>query len=583
MNDDAATTSRATGSEPAARDRRLAADLFLDLASSLDDREVIEKVLRRGLTETRSDRATLSRLDADGLVIEATLGRPDSLAWPGRRYDREQIRRIPIVWQCLQELRTVFGREYDMDATAPEFREALSSVHHTANLPLVHAGKAVGLLVLSRNRDEAYDEKDRQVLDALSMAAGLALRNALLFSELEESRGRASALAARLESALAAAEDVSSQLNVDSVLDRLLARAVEAANADGGSLGTPDGDSMIIEAVGGVFDAARPESIVGTRWPLHPSTLEALAAGRPSLLTASEYLGTPEGMDDVVSPYRHFLVVPLSILGEPTALIALGRERDEPFTDEDAASILHFGTLAALRLRNVRLLERSVEAERSRGEFVNTAVHEMRSPLTVISGYSDMALAENFGPLTPALRKAIGTVALKAEEMKRTVDELLTLARLESGSIVSADIAVDVTGLATAAVARAQPQARLLGGDVRLEAEAGETQALGDLQLIPRILDNLLNNALAYGGSPPDITVTVRGDGGRVIVDVHDRGPGIPTGEHEAIFEKFRRGTTAVAGREGSGLGLYLCRGLAQQMGGRLELAETGTEAAPSG
>jgi signal transduction histidine kinase len=269
--------------------------------------------------------------------------------------------------------------------------------------------------------------------------------------------------------------------------------------------------------------------------------------------------------------------VPLQLEGAPTAIIALARTRDEPFTVADAGNIQHFGSLAALRLRNVRLLDRSLQAEHSRAEFMNTAVHEMRSPLTVISGYADMALAESFGPLTPGLEKAIGTVALKAEEMKRTVDELLTLARLESGSIVSAGVPVDVGELAREAVVRAQPRARMLGGDVELSTAGDDLTACGDAQLIPRILDNLLNNALAYAG--PNITVTVRSDDGVVKVDVSDRGAGIAAGEREQIFEKFRRGSNAAGSRsEGSGLGLYLCRGLAQQMGGRLELAGSGPE-----
>jgi signal transduction histidine kinase len=548
---------------------RLQSDLFLDLAASLDARDVIERVLRRGLNETRSDRATLSRLEPDALVIEATLGLDGDVSWRGRSYPLSTIETQPTVQRCLSELRTVFGGTLDVAAAEPEFRPALTEVHNTAAIPLVHGGQAVGLLVLSRYSEQAYDDNDRAALDSLSMAAGLALRNALVFSELEEKR-------AELSSALAAAADLSNQTDLSGVLERLVARAMEAAHADGGSLGTPDGDELVIEAVAPVASPGDGAGIVGSRWPLHPRTREGIADGRPVTLTATEYLSAPDGMAEITESYRHFLVVPLRLQGEPTALIALGRRRDEPFTDADADRILHFGTLAAMRLRNVRLLERSIGAERSRAEFMNAAVHEMRSPLTVISGYLDMALADNFGPLPDGLRKVLSTINRKSDELKRTVEELLTLARLESGVIVSSGDTVDVVQLAREAVERAEARVKLLGGEVEMTTPVDSATASGDAQLIPRVLDNLINNAVTYSGDQPRVRVSVSAVDGRVDVDVADSGPGVPADEQERIFQKFQRGSTARSARtEGSGLGLYLSRGFADRMGGTLTLARS--------
>ena len=197
----------------------------LDISGSLDPREVIARVLERGIRAVQADRATLSSLESDSIVIEATYGRAGALTWVGQRYSRQYFAGQPVVQRAIETLEPTFGGQLSVGEAAPEFREALAQVRHTAVMPLVHGGRAIGLLVLSRYEDHPFNHGDLAALSLLGTISGLALTNARLFEEAALARARADQTASQLRAAVEAAEDVASQVELDQVLSRLLLRA----------------------------------------------------------------------------------------------------------------------------------------------------------------------------------------------------------------------------------------------------------------------------------------------------------------------------------------------------------------------
>jgi GAF domain-containing protein len=364
--------------------------LALDVAGSLEPREVIARILERGTHAVQADRATLSSLVDDQVVVEATYGQAGALTWVGQRYSLDYFAGQPLVKKAMDTLQPTFGGRLAVDQAAPEFRQALASVQHVAVLPLVHGGRAIGMLVLSRYQDRAFTQSDLAALTLLGTISGLALRNARLYEEGEAARSRADATAARLRAAVDAAEDVASQVQLDQVLGRLLERAAASVGADGTSLARLEGAEMVIEST-------PTGELIGTRWPLMPKVLAGVSKGRTVELSAAEYTGAPEGLESVVQPYRRFLIAPLVVGGETTGLLAMGRKTDEPFDPAAVQSLQQFSTLGALLLRNARLMAQAQEAEQAKSDFMSTAVHELRAPLTVTSGYLGMALEGTFG------------------------------------------------------------------------------------------------------------------------------------------------------------------------------------------
>ena len=542
--------------------------MALDVAGSLDPREVIARILERGTHAVQADRGTLSSLVDDHIVVEATYGREGALTWVGQRYSLDYFEGQPLVKKAIESLQPAFGGRLALDKAAPEFRQALANVRYVAVLPLVHGAEVIGMLVFSRYEDKPFTGDDRAALTLLSTISGLALRNARLYEEGEAARQRADETAGRLRAAVDAAEDVASQVRLDQVLGRLLERASASVGADGTSLARLEGSEMVIEST-------PTGELVGTRWPLMPKVLAGVTSGRAVELSAAEYTGAPPGLESVVHPYRRFLVAPLVVGGETIGLLAMGKTGDEPFDPAAVQSLQQFSTLGGLLLRNARLIEQARDAEQAKSEFMSIAVHELRAPLTVIGGYLSMALEGAFGELPKSLRDVLETAQRKSEEAKTLATELLTVARLE-GKVLTPTVGRVLAGDAvTRAVARARPRAELVRASVQIDGRT-DLGILADEAMVGKILDNLLNNALTYTDHPPTIRVGAELDGQQVALTVADDGIGISPQDQARLFQRFARGTDAmVAEKPGTGLGLYLSRGLAEQMGGSLDLGSS--------
>ena len=264
--------------------------MALDVAGSLQPREVIARILERGVHAMQADRATLSSLSDDHVLVEATHGRDGQVTWVGQRYSLDYFAGQPLVKKAIETMQPTFGGGLASDRAAPEFRQAIADVQHVAVIPLVHGGKAIGMLVLSRYEDRPFTNKDLAPLTLLGAISGLALRNARLFEEGEAARKRADETAARLRAAVEAAEDVASQVQLDQVLGRLLERAVASVGADGASVARLEGEEMVLEST-------TSGEAVGTRWPIAPKVLAGVKKGKSVELTAAEYTGAPEGLE----------------------------------------------------------------------------------------------------------------------------------------------------------------------------------------------------------------------------------------------------------------------------------------------
>lgn len=227
--------------------------------------------------------------------------------------------------------------------------------------------------------------------------------------------------------------------------------------------------------------------------------------------------------------------------------------------------------LLARSEERVRALE---ETDRLRRDLLTNVSHELRTPLGTV-------LTESTNPLSPeaAHPEAEGrlrTIADEARRLKALVDDLLDVAVIEAGML---DLDLEPMRVADAIEAAVERlQRRSPDRTVDWDGVDAEVEAAADWDRLGQVLDNLLANADRFSPAGTPIHIDVGGDeAGLVWVRVRDRGPGIPPGLRDRIFDRFVRGDRDAArtGSAGTGLGLSIARGLVEAHGGSIAVEET--------
>jgi len=227
-----------------------------------------------------------------------------------------------------------------------------------------------------------------------------------------------------------------------------------------------------------------------------------------------------------------------------------------PLGEDGAVMVLH-------DLTEIRRLETV------RRDFVANVSHELKTPLTSISGYAETLLADT--PDAETSRRFLEIIVGNARRMQRLVDDLLDLSRIESGRwqphVETVDIGATVREVWATLADRASAQGARLVMDVQPGAEAIEA----DGDALRQVLTNLIDNSLRYTGRDGTITVRARRDGARLELSVADNGVGIASEHLPRIFERFYRADPSRSREEGgTGLGLSIVKHLVEAHGGKV-------------
>jgi signal transduction histidine kinase/ActR/RegA family two-component response regulator len=231
---------------------------------------------------------------------------------------------------------------------------------------------------------------------------------------------------------------------------------------------------------------------------------------------------------------------------------------------------------AARRARGERLL-REAEAESARtsavsaatSEFLSRVSHELRTPLNAVLGFTELLERSE---LTPEQREATEQVARAGQHLLALVNDVLDVTAIEAGRLALSVEPVAVRDVMREAVELTASHAQASGISLTAELDGiGGWHVVADVRRLRQILVNLLSNAIKFNRPGGKVTVRAARDGnGGISIAVSDTGPGIAEQDLPKLFEPFERLDAALAGIEGSGMGLALSRGLAEAMGGSL-------------
>jgi len=259
----------------------------------------------------------------------------------------------------------------------------------------------------------------------------------------------------------------------------------------------------------------------------------------------------PLGMEEV-----------MTIIDEASHVIAYSHELEQKKQELEEAT-------ANLRAANERLKE----LDRLKDDFISTVTHELRTPLTSIRAFSE--ILHDSPDIDPAERhRFLGLIIKESERLTRLINQVLDLAKLESGMAEWRTSELDLCEIVGDAVSATSQIFKSRGVSVEARLPDRVPPVAGDRDRVMQVMLNLLSNAVKFspsGTGRVEVRLAVETDG--VRVDVEDNGVGVSKEHQGVVFEKFRQvGDTLTQKPAGTGLGLAICRQIVERLGGRLWL-----------
>jgi len=214
--------------------------------------------------------------------------------------------------------------------------------------------------------------------------------------------------------------------------------------------------------------------------------------------------------------------------------------------------------------------EQLTKLNKAKSDFVSAVSHELRTPLAAIKGYASLLHSGQFGPLVAAQAERLGKIEKHADLLAQLINDLLDIARIESGRVTMLQRPIEVKEFLETIVESVKPQ--IDAKHINLETQLdGITQLVGDPTQLLRVFINLLSNAIKYTPESGTITLALQRDGAQIRAKVQDTGCGIAPEEIPRLFQEFYRTSNAVNEKvKGTGLGLALVKRIVEAHQGKI-------------
>jgi PAS domain S-box-containing protein len=232
--------------------------------------------------------------------------------------------------------------------------------------------------------------------------------------------------------------------------------------------------------------------------------------------------------------------------------------------------LLHGKPLGAIEVFRDITFEQ--EVDRMKSEFISLASHQLRTPLSAIKTYTHMLNDGYMGELNPDQKKSLSTVIGATNRMNELLSTLLNITRIESGTIAVTPKSLSVEKLADEVLHELKHLADSKSINLELQHKGRYSPTVKtDALIVKEVISNLVSNGIKYTPEMGTVSVTVRPRQADILVEVSDSGWGIPEFSQDQIFSKFFRAQNIIK-REttGTGLGLYLVKGLLDVLGGEI-------------
>jgi len=521
----------------------------------LDLDDLLAELLVRIRDVLEVDTATILLLDdaSSELVTRAAVGVEEEL---------EQRVRIPLgkgfAGRVAAERAAIVLEDVDhADVLNPLLRKL--GIKTLLGVPLLVAGRSIGVLHVGVFTTREFEASEVDLLQLVADRAAIAIEHAKLFEA--ERRARL-----QLENVQAVTDVALAHLDLDDLLAELLARICHVLRVDTSAvlLLDPDENELVVRAAVGIQEEAE----LGMHIPVGKGFAGRVAAeGAPVILDDVDRA-------EVLNPLLHgkgitsLLGVPLTVRDEVIGVLHVGTLAPRAFEHDDVHLLQLVAERVALAIEKARLHDDVVRLDRLKLNFVAVASHELRAPATAVYG-ALATLRERGDALSPEIQRQLSETAWEqSDRLRRVIEQLLDLSRLDARSIKIEPRTVSLQRVLEDVVKATNP----FSSDVTFDVDS-ELAVVADPLVIDRVVTNLVANARSYGRPP--IRIAASQTDGELTIVVEDCGGGISDDLAARLFGRFERGSEG----HGSGLGLAIARAYANAHGGDLVYSSAGAGA----
>ncbi|MEW5959626.1 MAG: GAF domain-containing protein, partial [Chloroflexota bacterium] len=438
-------------------------------------------------------------------------------------------------------------------------------------VPMIFHDHVVGVIEVINKQDRTtFTAEERDLLLAFGAQAAIAIENAQRFKRVD------TALAERVQELQALQmfdQELQNSLELTRVLDITLTHAMDALGVSLGVIG-------IIREKGEpglYFLAQHGMPMEMGRYKIDPWPLSKGIIGRVTRTGELAWVNDITREKDYV-PKNHrtrsLLVVP--ILREDRVIGVIDLESTDPgyFTSDDVAFVRVLISHAAIAIENAYLFDQVKAANEAKSEFMSTASHELKIPMTSIKGFAKLVQMGTAGSLTNQQKEFLSVITNNVDRMSQLVNDLLDVSRIEAGRIRLEIRDVQMKEVIDEVLESVQTQ--LENKQLTLTKKLAEDlpQLRADYNRMVQIVTNLVSNAYKYTPAGGSITVTARpynGDIQGIAVSVADTGYGISEEDQANLFTTFfRSGDENIRLEPGTGLGLAITKKMVESHGGEL-------------
>ena len=270
---------------------------------------------------------------------------------------------------------------------------------------------------------------------------------------------------------------------------------------------------------------------------------------------------------------RSLLIAPISAAEQRLGALEAYTDHEPVFSEDDLDLVRLLADQAAVILESRALIDEAArvraheEAARLKDDFISAAAHDLKTPLTTLVAQAQfLERRAQTEPSAPADLAGLRRIVREAKRLSSLVIELLDASRLEQGKLVGEREPVDIVELMRDVARRDSYRARRIS----VSADAPVVGSY-DPRRLGQVLENLVENAVKFSPNESEVRVAIAQRNGEAFIDVTDQGIGIPASDLPVIFERFHRASNVDDRRfAGMGLGLFICKGIVEQHGGRI-------------